>query len=674
MRNNYYPFGSVNQNRSFSTTAYRYGFNGKEKDDEVSVNGGEYDFDFRLYESRLGRFLSVDPLAKSYPWYSPYIFAGDNPIKFVDVEGLEQGEKYYAESKTLIITTTYKNIEFQVKIKFDANGQANSAEMVAKQETKNRRGTVVSTQFFKASVKIGNIDVFESNSLKISSGISEAIGTFKIMPMDPADNPEAVLKDSEGNMISPMPVLNQALKQSNSIELTIVGNDKILSDDMRTKDGTKYTGSKEEFTLDRAKEAGKAMFPGNDKIQTISAYDATQNTFKDNFPKTVPTTHKVGVELIIQKKTPSRPKYECFVSGTKITMNDGTTKSIEKLVIGDKILSVNLETMKIEDDEILEMVSPIHDEIVVLSFSDKTINSNTFDHPYYVESKGWCSYKPAQTKLKYELVVRQLEIGDKCYKYMDNKLVLVELKSMIEELGDVKTYNIASLKRNNVYFANSILVNNEKKTSRFTQEKIIDTLNCPINDGLYRYYINSSKETYLEGRVKNCNKDGVWHFYSSNSIRLLLEFKNGICYTEKTKSINSNTYLLSVQLNDTHDTLVLYDYNTKDLIESKKKYLIDKNNIPINASLSSENINFSKKLVYEMNIDYSPFASDLSIMSIKESDEQKHIITKYYRNYLSNQKTLIYEISGNNFIVGNKSSYYKLMKKELKYLKKEGER
>jgi len=70
-----------------ATTGYRYGFNGKEKDTEGPV---QYDYGFRIYDPRLVRFKSVDPLMKSYPWYSPYHFAGNNPIHNIDLDGLEE--------------------------------------------------------------------------------------------------------------------------------------------------------------------------------------------------------------------------------------------------------------------------------------------------------------------------------------------------------------------------------------------------------------------------------------------------------------------------------------------------------------------------------------------------------------------------------------------------------
>ena len=73
------------------TTPYRYGFNGKRSDPETyNSSGNEYDYGFRIFNPRLGRFLSVDPLTKKYPWYTPYQFAGNKPIWAVDLDGLEE--------------------------------------------------------------------------------------------------------------------------------------------------------------------------------------------------------------------------------------------------------------------------------------------------------------------------------------------------------------------------------------------------------------------------------------------------------------------------------------------------------------------------------------------------------------------------------------------------------
>ncbi|MGB0431208.1 MAG: RHS repeat domain-containing protein [Bacteroidia bacterium] len=69
---------------------YRYGFNGKEQDPEWNGGGNMYDYGFRIYDPRIAKFLSVDPLFKSFPWYTPYQFAGNKPIWAIDLDGLEE--------------------------------------------------------------------------------------------------------------------------------------------------------------------------------------------------------------------------------------------------------------------------------------------------------------------------------------------------------------------------------------------------------------------------------------------------------------------------------------------------------------------------------------------------------------------------------------------------------
>jgi hypothetical protein len=51
--------------------------------------GNTYDYGFRIYNPKVAKFLSVDPLTGSYPMLTPYQFASDNPILNIDLDGLE---------------------------------------------------------------------------------------------------------------------------------------------------------------------------------------------------------------------------------------------------------------------------------------------------------------------------------------------------------------------------------------------------------------------------------------------------------------------------------------------------------------------------------------------------------------------------------------------------------
>lgn len=72
--------------------SYPYGFNGKENDNEVEGSGNWQDYGMRMYSPRLVRFPSVDPLSDKYPYYTPYQFAGNMPIRYVDLDGMEPTE------------------------------------------------------------------------------------------------------------------------------------------------------------------------------------------------------------------------------------------------------------------------------------------------------------------------------------------------------------------------------------------------------------------------------------------------------------------------------------------------------------------------------------------------------------------------------------------------------
>ena len=59
-------------------------------DNEVAGTGNQYDYGFRIYNPRIAKFLSVDPLTSSYPWNSPYAFAENDVIRSIDLDGLER--------------------------------------------------------------------------------------------------------------------------------------------------------------------------------------------------------------------------------------------------------------------------------------------------------------------------------------------------------------------------------------------------------------------------------------------------------------------------------------------------------------------------------------------------------------------------------------------------------
>lgn len=96
-----------------STSTYRYGFNGKENDNDAKV--GYQSYGNREYDELSGRFISVDPITSKYPELTPYQYASNTPIQAIDMDGLEAAVIHYynvyTTGKTVLTSTTaYDNL------------------------------------------------------------------------------------------------------------------------------------------------------------------------------------------------------------------------------------------------------------------------------------------------------------------------------------------------------------------------------------------------------------------------------------------------------------------------------------------------------------------------------------------------------------------------------------
>lgn len=86
-RNHYYPFGTAfTENTVDEQKKQPYKYNGKELDQMHGLN--LYDYSARYYESAVGRFTSVEPMAEKYYSISPYAYVANNPLKYIDPTGM----------------------------------------------------------------------------------------------------------------------------------------------------------------------------------------------------------------------------------------------------------------------------------------------------------------------------------------------------------------------------------------------------------------------------------------------------------------------------------------------------------------------------------------------------------------------------------------------------------
>ncbi|MBK7479714.1 MAG: RHS repeat-associated core domain-containing protein [Bacteroidales bacterium] len=89
-QSDYYPYGMTHRPQAVTTSDNRYLFNGKELQNNLlgGVNLDWYDYGARFYDPQLGRFTTIDPLAENGRRWSPYTYGADNPIRFIDPDGM----------------------------------------------------------------------------------------------------------------------------------------------------------------------------------------------------------------------------------------------------------------------------------------------------------------------------------------------------------------------------------------------------------------------------------------------------------------------------------------------------------------------------------------------------------------------------------------------------------
>lgn len=101
-RSDYYPFGMQMPGRFDAAHAeskgkYAYAYNGMERDKKAGADG--YTTEFRQYDPRVGRWMSVDPLAEKYASFSSYSSFELNPISMLDPNGAESKASYKQSEK-----------------------------------------------------------------------------------------------------------------------------------------------------------------------------------------------------------------------------------------------------------------------------------------------------------------------------------------------------------------------------------------------------------------------------------------------------------------------------------------------------------------------------------------------------------------------------------------------
>lgn len=226
--------------------------------------GNFQDYGMRMYNPRIGRFLSIDPLAKSYPWLTPFQYASNTPIWATDLDGLEAfiaTETLGTGHAFLVVKTSKELIVYTYGRYGSVDWNQTSGEGVLIRLTGEKAIDYINTESTRIGAKFFEVGDVSAN--KIKSIVDAKYNSGVVSEIDGVD----------GKVIDEYSLFSSNCS-THSCDWLIEGGSKIFEESVL---GVKYNedfvipSSLEEYLLGEDKDKTKTILPADNKMKQIIA-------------------------------------------------------------------------------------------------------------------------------------------------------------------------------------------------------------------------------------------------------------------------------------------------------------------------------------------------------------------------------------------------------------------
>ena len=439
--------------------AEKFAFGGNELGEELGLDW--YDISARNYDPALARWMNIDPLADQMRRHSPYNYAFDNPIYFIDPDGLSPTGTLFSGgqlSGSDVQNSAFGNQSFGVslgveKSKSGAGGSVtvngkntttensnsgNSASETSSSSSNNSTSSTGSTNGNRTSSETNkttpnntgdNTNPFElyfNYGANILKQELDQDNVFSYMTPQTRNrlNPSKGSLQVSADVSSATSILNLTAKGSSILATSLLAAEKFsIYITSGSVDGVMHIWSAESvehMTGKTLRNFGRAAggfslfmtyraYQNGDIDGVTAGYDAGftaygvlggpfglgLSAFYGVFNIAIPYDYRMSVMTARAEKAKKAKTHEeakrimgsCFVKGTKILMADNSEKNIENIKVGDLIKSVNIHTMELEPDLVVQIPNSLKKyKIIEAKFSNGVTNKFSPAHPYWAVS------------------------------------------------------------------------------------------------------------------------------------------------------------------------------------------------------------------------------------------------------------------------------------------------